>query len=89
MSIEGKNIVRRVLENYVRTGNAADEVVNVTCLPVDKTSHVEQTGADGRTVLLDEYKLEGKIIWAAYSERSKTFYLSPRSAPLMTARTVS
>ncbi len=79
-SIE-KQLILRVLEHYVRTGNASDGQVKVICLPADKSSVVEQTGADGRTVLLDEYKLDGKVIWASYSTRSGTVYLSPRSTP--------
>jgi hypothetical protein len=80
-----KEIILRVIENYARTGNASDEHVNVTCLPKDKTSYVEQIGQDGRTILLDEYTHDGKIIWASYSIQSQTVYLSPRSAPLMTS----
>jgi hypothetical protein len=80
MSIEAKTIVRRVLDHYVRTGSATDELVHVTTLPVHKTSHVEQIGSEGRTILLDEYQLNGRVIWAAYSERSQTVYMSLSSA---------
>ncbi len=83
-SIE-KQIILRVLEHYVRTGNPSDGQVKVICLPVDKTSFVEHTGEDGRTILLDEYRLDGRIIWASYSTRSQTVYLSPRSAPRVPA----
>ena len=79
MSSEEKQIIHRVVENFVRTGNATDEQVKVTCLPVNKTSFVEQPGNDGRTILLDEYKLDGKVIWASYSARSGTVYLSLKS----------
>jgi hypothetical protein len=79
MSSEDKQIVLRVVEHYIRTGSASDDHVNVICLPVDKTSYVEHTGEDGRTLLLDEYRLDGKVIWAAYSPRSETVYLSPKS----------
>ncbi len=79
MSSEEKQIVYRVVENFARTGNATDEQVKVTCLPANKTSFVEQTGNDGRIILLDEYKMDGKVIWASYSARSGTVYLSLKS----------
>ena len=66
---------------YLRAGSAADDQVKVTCLPADKSSYVEKIGGEGRTILLDEYKLDGQVIWASYSTRSETVYLSPRSAP--------
>jgi hypothetical protein len=77
MPSEEKIIIRRVIENFARTGEASDEVVNVTSLPKGKTSFVEYIGADGRSVMLDEYRVDEKIIWAGYSSRSKTVYLSP------------
>ena len=85
MSSQEKQIILRVIENYARTGNASDDQVRVTCLPIDKTSFVEQIGDDGRTILMDEYNLDGKVYWASYSIQSKTVYLSPRSAPLMSS----
>jgi hypothetical protein len=80
MSMEDRKIIKRVLENYVLTGNGSDNEVKVTCLPVNKTSYIEQTGEDGRIILLEEYKLADKVIWAGYSSRSGTVYLSPKIA---------
>jgi hypothetical protein len=80
MPSEEKQILLRVVENYARTGNASDEQVKVTNLPEDKTSFVEQTGVDGRSIMLDEYHFDGKVIWAGYSSRSQTVYLSAKSA---------
>ncbi len=78
MSMEDKKIIKRVLENYVLTGNGIDDEVKVTCLPMNKTSYIEQTGDDGRIILLEEYTLADKVIWASYSARSGTVYLSPK-----------
>ena len=69
----------RIVERYARTGSASDDTVKVTCLPDNKTSFVEQTGEDGRSVMLDEYRVDGKVIWAGYSGRSGTVYLSTAS----------
>lgn len=79
MSMEDKKIINRVLENYVLTGNGSDDEVKVTCLPANKTSYIEQIGGDGRIILLEEYRFSEKVIWASYSARSGTVYLSPKS----------
>jgi hypothetical protein len=76
MRSEEKTIILRVVENFVRTGNASDEQVKVTSLPAGKTSYVEQSGEDGRSVMLDEYRVNGTVVWAGYSTRSGTVYLS-------------
>jgi hypothetical protein len=80
MFSDEKQILMRVVERYVRTGKTHDEQVRVTRLPDNKTSYVEQTGEDGRSVLLDEYRVDGRVIWAGYSGRSATVYLSAVSS---------
>ncbi len=80
MISEEKQVILRVLERYLRTGSLEDEQVKVTCLPDDKTSCVEQAGDYGRTILLDEYRFDNRVIWASYSTRSGTVYLSLKSA---------
>lgn len=76
MPSEEKAIILRVVEHFVRTGNAGDEQVKVTRLPQGKTSYVEQIGEDGRSIMLNEYRVNGAVIWAGYSVRSGTVYLS-------------
>jgi hypothetical protein len=78
---EEKQIILRVMERFISTGSVTDEQVKVTCLPVDKTSYVEKIGNDGRIIMLEEFRLDGKIIRASYSPRSNTVYLSPKSSP--------
>lgn len=73
-------ILQRVLENFMNTGTAEDSEVAVVNLPPGKSTYVEQSGADGRSIMLDEYRIAGRIVWAGYSSRSGTVYLSlPRS----------
>ncbi|MBI3170614.1 MAG: hypothetical protein HYZ22_19205 [Chloroflexi bacterium] len=72
MQSEEKTILLRVVENFALTGNATDEQVTVTCLPNGKSSTVE----NDRSVMLKEYKVNEKLIWAGYSSRSNTVYLS-------------
>ncbi len=79
MPSEEKQILLRVIEHFIRTGSATDEQVKVTSLPDNKTSYVEQTGVDGRSIMLNEYNIEGKTVWAGYSTRSQTVYLSVKS----------
>lgn len=76
MLSEDKKIILRVIERYIRTGSVEDEQVKVTCLPENKTSAIEYIGADSRSVMLDEYKVDGKFIWAGYSGKSGMVFLS-------------
>ena len=84
MSLEDKQIILRVAESYILTGSTSDNHVKVMCLPEDKTSFVERTGEDNRTILLDEFRVQDRIIWAGYSSRSATVYLSLKSLPRKT-----
>jgi hypothetical protein len=76
MQSEEKNILKRVVENYANTGSTADEQVIIVCLPKWKTSMIEKIEEDDRTVMLDEYLVNEKLIRAGYSSRSNTVYLS-------------
>ncbi len=76
MPSEEKIILSRIVESFIRTGSTDDKQVKVTSLPKGKTSYVEYLGGDGRTIMLEEYRINGKIIWAGYSTRSGTVYLS-------------
>ena len=76
MYSEEKKIIMQVIETYVRTGSTENGAVKVTRLPDNKTSWVEQTAQDGRSIMLDEFRVDGKVIWAGYSNRTGTVYLS-------------
>jgi hypothetical protein len=71
-----KVIITRVLQHYASTGQTSDSEVTVTRLPDNKTSHVEQGVDGGRGVQLDEYRVDGRVIWAGYSSRTGIVYLS-------------
>jgi hypothetical protein len=77
MYSDEKQIIMRVVEHYAKTGQTDDEQVKVICLPEGKSSFVETIGEDGRSVQLDEYHVGDKTIWAGYSVRSETVFLSP------------
>jgi hypothetical protein len=76
MHSEEKAIILRVVETFLSTGNAEDGQVKVTSLPQGKSSYVEQTGLDGRSIMLEEYRSNGRVVRAGYSSRSSTVYLS-------------
>ena len=78
--MDEKQILLKVVEGYVRNGITQDGEVKVTCLQNNKTSYVEQIDGEGRSVMLDEFSVDGKAVWAGYSSRSKTVYVSLISA---------
>ena len=65
MIIGEKKVLPRVMERFVRTASIIDEQVKVTRLPENKTSFVEYIGADGRSIYLEEYHVDGKVLWAS------------------------
>jgi hypothetical protein len=71
-----KEIIMRVVEHYARTGEVSDAEVKVTILPDNKTSFVEDNVGGSRSIMLSEYKVDGKVIWAGYSPRLGIVYLS-------------
>ena len=72
MQSEEKTILQRVVENFALTGVASDEQVTVVNLPKGKSVTIE----NDRSGMLEEYKVNEKSIWAGYSSRSNTVYLS-------------
>ena len=76
MFSDQKEIIMRVVEHYAKTGNIDDIEVKVTCLPDNKTSFVEENPGGSRSIMLDEYKVDGRVIWAGYSPRTGMVYLS-------------
>jgi hypothetical protein len=76
MMSDEKQTIFRVVERFVQTGTAGDEQVKVICLPDNKTSFVETIGEDGRSIMLDEYRMGDWTVWAGFSSRSQTVYLS-------------
>ena len=76
MFSDQKEIIMRVVDHYAKTGNIDDTEVKVTCLPDNKTSFVEENPGGSRSIMLDEYKVDGRVIWAGYSPRTGMVYLS-------------
>ena len=74
-----KEIVKNFVEQYVRTGHIEASDLKVTRVQDQKSTFVEQAvdGREGgRSVILSEFKVDGKTYWAGFSNRSQTIYLS-------------
>jgi len=67
-----------IVEHYSRLGSEIDGEIKVTRVPDWKSVFVETIGDRGQSILLREYKVDGKIYWAGFSSRSQTVYLSCR-----------
>ena len=74
--MDENEILLRVTERFVRTGSTTDEQIKVIRLPDNKSSFVEYIGVDGRSIYLNEFHVDGKIIWAGFSSRTQTVFLS-------------
>ena len=66
----------RIVEQYSQKRGAEYEGIKVTRIADQKTVFVEQFGESGRSVLMNEYKVDGATYWAGYSSRSQTMYIS-------------
>jgi len=65
-----------IVEQYSRESYPADEAIKIKRVPDQKTVFIEQIAEDGRAIVLNEYKVDGKTYWAGYSPRSQTVYVS-------------
>jgi hypothetical protein len=74
--MDERSMLLRVVEQFARTGSVEESGVTFTRIQDFKTTFVEQTGEGGRSVMMNEYKVDGKTYWAGYSSKSKTVYLS-------------
>lgn len=69
----------KILEGYSRKSEPEAGQVKVTRVPDYKTVYIEQIGDYGRSIVLTEYKVDGKTYWAGYSSLSETVFVSQAS----------
>jgi hypothetical protein len=74
--MDEKQLVREMVDHYARTGSDQDGEVALKRVQDRKTTYVEPNGESGRSVIMNEYKVDGKTYWAGYSSRSQTVYIS-------------
>ena len=68
--------MQQIVEQYIRQSDVLVPDTKVTRVPDYKTVYVEQINGDGRSIVLTEYKVDGKTYWAGYSTYSQTVFLS-------------
>ena len=67
-----------IVEQYIRLGNETVDDIKVTRVPDWKSVFIETIGATGRAIVMSEYKVDEKTIWAGFSTRTQTVYVSRR-----------
>jgi len=65
-----------IVERFSRKSEPVEGQVNVTRVADFKTVYIEQIGAYGRSIMLREYRVDGKTYWAGYSSNSATVFVS-------------
>ena len=76
--MDEKQFLREMVDRYARTGSEQAGEIKVRRVQDRKTTYVEPNGESGRSIIMNEYKVDGKIYWAGFSTRSQTVYVSWR-----------
>lgn len=71
-----KQLLREMVDIYARTGSEQVGEIKVRRVQDRKTTYVEPNGESGRSIMMNEYRVDGKIYWAGYSSRNQTVYIS-------------
>jgi len=71
--------INQIVEQFSRKEELGETEIKVIRVPDYKTIYIEQIGEVGRSVILSEFKVDGKIYWAGYSSRSNTVFVSQAS----------
>jgi hypothetical protein len=74
-----ENQMLKIVEQFSRQSEVVEGQALVTRVPDYKTVYVEQIGEFGRSIVLTEYKVDGKTYWAGYSSLSNTVFVSQGS----------
>jgi hypothetical protein len=74
--MDEKQLLREMVDHYARTGSEQKGEIKLKRVQDRKTTYVEQSSEGGRSVIMNEYKVDGKTYWAGYSSRSQTVYIS-------------
>jgi len=70
--------MQNIVEEYSRLKNEYVGEIKISLVPNWQSVTVETIGEIGRSIVLTEYKVDGKTFWAGYSTRSNTVFLSVR-----------
>jgi meiotically up-regulated gene 157 (Mug157) protein len=66
----------KIVEHFSQKSEAGYGGITVTQIPDQNTVFVEQFDGVGRSIVMDQYNVDGAIYWAGYSSRTETVYIS-------------
>jgi hypothetical protein len=69
----------KIVEQFSRNAGVIEGQIKVVRVPDSITMHVETIGEIGRSIMFNEYTIDGKTYWAGYSSRSDTVFVSQKS----------
>ena len=69
----------KFVEHFSRKSDGEEGQIKVTQVADAKTMYVETIDDSGRSIIFNEYKVDGKTYWAGYSSRSDTVFVSQTS----------
>lgn len=69
----------KIMEQYSRNSEPEEGQVKVTRIADFTTVYLEKIAGVGRSLFLNEYKIDGKTYWAGYSPLSETVFVSRTS----------
>jgi hypothetical protein len=69
----------KIVEGYSRKSEPEAGQGKVTRVPDYKTVYIERIGNSETSIVLSEYKVDGKTYWAGYSSLSETVFVSQTS----------
>ncbi len=69
----------KIVEGFSRKTEPEEGQVKVIRVADYKTVYIEQVGESGRSIMLNEYQVDGKTYWAGYSASSETVFVSKAS----------
>ncbi len=72
--------MQKIVEQFSRQVEEAEGQIKVMRVADAKTMYVETIGEIGRSIIFNEYKVDGKTYWAGYSSRSNTVFVSQSSS---------
>lgn len=66
----------RIVEQFSRNPGVVEGPMKVVRVQDSKTMYIETIGEVGRSIVFNEYKVDGITYWAGYSTRSDTVFVS-------------
>lgn len=65
-----------IVERFSRKTDPVEGQVKTTRVPDYTTIYIEEIDGIGRSIVMAEYKVDGKTYWAGYSPNSSTVFVS-------------